>query len=147
MYPPVARSVRRRGVAYLAPQAAGNTWYPDPFTAPVEPNEPGRTSALRAIDDATATAEAAGVARDRIVVHGFSEEACLASESVARNPDRYGGLVALGGRLIGESIAPDEYEGDLEGTPVFIGVAMAIPTSLLNAPTSLRAFSNGSAGT
>ena len=37
------------GVALLAPQAARNTWYPNSFLAPVEWNEPGRTSGLRAV--------------------------------------------------------------------------------------------------
>ena len=40
------------GVALLAPQAARNTWYPNSFLAPVEGNEPGRTSGLRAVADA-----------------------------------------------------------------------------------------------
>ncbi|MFC7044184.1 alpha/beta hydrolase [Halobacteriaceae archaeon GCM10025711] len=111
----------RSGVAYLAPQAAGNTWYPNAFTAPVASNEPGRTSGLQAIADAVAEAEAAGVPTDRVLVLGFSQGACLASEFVARNPTRYGGLAALSGGLIGETVDPDDYDGDLERTPAFFG--------------------------
>jgi len=115
------------GVAYLAPQAAGNAWYPNPFTAPVESNEPGRSSGLRAIGDAIADASEAGVPTDRVLVLGFSQGACLAAEYVARNPARYGGLAVLSGGLIGETVDTDDYDGDLDGTPVFLGCSDSDP--------------------
>ncbi|NIT95070.1 MAG: phospholipase, partial [Actinobacteria bacterium] len=34
------------GIAWLAPQAAGNTWYPLSFLAPHARNEPGLSSGL-----------------------------------------------------------------------------------------------------
>ncbi|MFB6193667.1 MAG: alpha/beta hydrolase [Halobaculum sp.] len=117
----------REGLATLAPQAARNTWYPNPFTAPVETNEPGRTSGLRAVHDAVSTAEEAGIPRDRVLIAGFSQGACLASEFVARAPDRYGGLAALSGGLIGDRVDPEAYAGDLEGTPVFFGCSDVDP--------------------
>ena len=52
---------------------------------------------------------------------GFSQGACLASEYVARHPARYGGLIALSGGLIGEEVIEENYSGDLEGTPYFVG--------------------------
>ncbi|WP_136687930.1 alpha/beta hydrolase [Halorhabdus amylolytica] len=115
------------GVAYLAPQAARNTWYPNPFTAPVESNEPGRSSGLEAIDDAVSQATGAGIPRERVALVGFSQGACLASEFLARNPRRYGGLAALSGGLIGETIDPAGYNGDLERTPVFLGCSDVDP--------------------
>ncbi|AWB26498.1 alpha/beta hydrolase [Halococcoides cellulosivorans] len=115
------------GVAYLAPQAARNTWYPNPFTAPVETNEPGRSSGLRAVGDAVAVATDAEIPRERVALVGFSQGACLASEFLVRNPDRYGGLAALSGGLVGESIDPDEYQGDLQDTPVFLGCSDVDP--------------------
>jgi len=42
----LAEDLMHPGFAYLAPQAAGNAWYPNPFTAPLEANEPYLTSAL-----------------------------------------------------------------------------------------------------
>src|SRR5207247_10307829 len=42
----IASEVRQPGWAYLAPQAAGNTWYPNPFTVPLEANEPYLSAAL-----------------------------------------------------------------------------------------------------
>jgi phospholipase/carboxylesterase len=114
-------------VAYLAPQAAGSTWYPQSFLAPVERNEPGRSSGLEVIGDLVADAEDADVPRERVLVSGFSQGACLASEFVARNPTRYGGLAALSGGLIGESIDRADYAGDLEGTPAFLGCSDVDP--------------------
>jgi phospholipase/carboxylesterase len=123
----MAETFHRAGVAYLAPQASRNTWYSNPFTAPVESNEPGRTSGLQAIADAIGEANDAGIPTERVLLLGFSQGACLASEFVARNPDRYGGLAALSGGLIGETIDEDDYAGDLAATPVFLGCSDVDP--------------------
>lgn len=126
----LATEVHEEGVAVLAPQAARQTWYPNSFLAPVEQNEPGRSSGLRAIADAIGEATDAGITRERIMLIGFSQGACLASEFVARNPRRYGGLAALSGGLIGEQIDPEEYtsdNADLEETPVFLGCSDVDP--------------------
>ncbi|RKD93838.1 alpha/beta hydrolase [Halopiger aswanensis] len=122
--------LHREGVALLAPQAARRTWYPNSFLEPVEKNEPGRTSGLQAIEDAIDEANEAGIPTERLVVLGFSQGACLSSEYVARNPQRYGGLVAFSGGLIGQEIDPDDYldvEGDLENTPAFLGCSDSDP--------------------
>ncbi|WP_276274142.1 alpha/beta hydrolase [Haloarcula litorea] len=123
----MADEFHRHGVAYFAPQAARNTWYPNRFTAPVESNEPGRSSGLEAIDDAVSEANDAGIPTERVIVLGFSQGACLACEYVARNPRSYGGLAVLSGGLIGESIDRGDYQGDLKGTPVFLGCSDVDP--------------------
>lgn len=117
----LGREVSPDGVALLAPQAARSTWYPNSFMEAVESNEPGRSSGLAVLDRAVETAVDAGVDRERVAVVGFSQGACLASEYVARTPRRYGGLAALSGGLIGETVDPAEYDGDLAGTPAFLG--------------------------
>lgn len=114
------------GIAYLAPRAAGRTWYPRSFLEPVEKNEPGRSSGLRAIDRLVERAGEAGIPPERVLLLGFSQGACLASEYAARNPRRYGGVVALSGGLIGEEL-DDEYPGDMDGTPVFLGCSDSVP--------------------
>jgi phospholipase/carboxylesterase len=114
------------GVAYLAPQAARNEWYPDSFLAPVEANEPGRSSGLRALDDAVGRAVEAGIPHEWVVLGGFSQGACLATEYVARNPRRYGGLIVFSGGLIGEEL-DGTYPGDLAGTPAFLGCSDVDP--------------------
>lgn len=108
-------------LAYLAPQAAGNTWYPYSFLAPLENNEPYLSSALAAIDDVVTQVEAAGISADKLILAGFSQGACLATEYVARKAKRYGGLLVYSGGLIGLPNTPREYLGDLAGTPIFLG--------------------------
>src|SRR5476649_2706027 len=36
-------------IAFLAPQAAGRTWYPNSFLSPIQDNEPGISSGLRVL--------------------------------------------------------------------------------------------------
>jgi predicted esterase len=59
--------------------------------------------------------------RAKIVIAGFSQGACLATEFVARNPARYGGLLAFSGGLIGPPGTEFRYAGKLDGTPAFFG--------------------------
>ncbi len=107
--------------AYLAPQAAGNSWYPFSFLMPVAQNEPGLSSSLRVIADLVDEVEAAGILAERIVFGGFSQGACLASEFVARHARRYGGLLVFSGGLIGPPGTPRNYGGSLAGMPIFLG--------------------------
>lgn len=108
-------------VTFLAPQAAGNTWYPNSFLAPLEQNEPGLSSGLDAISETLDELETASIPVERTILLGFSQGACLASEYVARHARRYGGLAALSGGVIGPDGTPRDYEGSLDGTPVFLG--------------------------
>ncbi|HEU4325131.1 MAG TPA: alpha/beta hydrolase [Roseiflexaceae bacterium] len=111
----------RPGFAYLAPQAAGHTWYPYSFLAPLASNEPWLASALGRLDALLAQIGAAGIPPERVILLGFSQGACLSLEYAARNARRYGGVAALSGGLIGPDDAPRDYPGDLAGTPVFLG--------------------------
>ncbi len=117
----LAPELAQPGVAYLAPQAANGTWYPNPFRAPLASNEPWLSSALRAVADALAQIAAAGIPPERTLLLGFSQGACHALEFAARNARRYGGIVGLTGSLIGPYDLPREYAGSLAGTPVFLG--------------------------
>ncbi|WP_135820903.1 alpha/beta hydrolase [Halostella litorea] len=114
------------GAMYLAPQAAHSSWYPRSGYAPLDDNEPWITSALARIDRAMETAADAGVPAERTVLLGFSQGGCLAAEYVARNPERYGGLVVLSGSLLGPEPGAD-YAGSLDGTPVFLGCSSEDP--------------------
>lgn len=106
---------------YLAPAAAGGTWYPLSFLADIPRNEPFLSSALRAIERLVDDVVARGVAHERICLVGFSQGACLTSEFVARHPARYGGVIAFTGGLVGPPGTPREYPGSLDGTPIFLG--------------------------
>jgi len=108
-------------LAYLAPQAAGNTWYPYPFMTPMDQNEPYLSSALARVGEVLARVAAAGVPPERTALLGFSQGACLTTEYVARNAGRYGAVAGLSGGLIGPAGTPRDYPGSLSGTPVFLG--------------------------
>ena len=110
----------QHGATYLAPQAARNTWYPRSGYVTFEENEPWFSSALDTVKRSLEMASDAGVPPDRTLLLGFSQGGCLASEFVARNPRRYGGLVVLSGSLLGPETRRD-YEGDIDETPVFLG--------------------------
>ena len=104
-------------IAYLAPQAAEHSWYPYSFMSPVQENEPWLGSALAKVAQTVQLALDAGVAREHIVVCGFSQGACLSTEFVATHPARYGGLIAFTGGLIGPPDADLHHAGDLAGMP------------------------------
>lgn len=117
----LAEAFQRPDFAYLAPQARGNTWYPYRFLAPFEQNEPYLSSALRVLDDVLSDLQGRGIPLERIMLGGFSQGACLVAEYAARRAQRYGGIFVLSGALMGPDGTPREYEGDLMGTPVFLG--------------------------
>jgi predicted esterase len=117
----VVPRLERPDVTYLAPAAAGRTWYPNSFLAEIASNEPGISSGIDALASLVARAEAAGVERRRIVLLGFSQGACLTSEFSARHASRFGGLVIFSGGLIGPPETPRNYAGSFDGTPVFLG--------------------------
>lgn len=107
--------------ALLAPQAAGNTWYPYSFMAPPSHNEPWLSSALALLQQTVDNVRAAGIAEKDIYFTGFSQGACLTLEFAARNATKFGGVVAFTGGLIGDRIYPENYKGDFKQTPIFIG--------------------------
>ncbi len=117
----LAEELAQPGFAYLAPEAAGNTWYPNSFLAPIASNEPGLSSGLALIASLLEQASKAGIPSERVVIVGFSQGACLSLEFVARHARRYGGAIALSGGLIGPDGTPRDYPGSLAGTPVFLG--------------------------
>jgi len=117
----LASELAQPDFAYLAPQAPGYAWYPNSFLAPIASNEPYLSDALDTLDAVFARIIAAGVPLERVVLLGFSQGACLATEYAARHATRYGGIVGLSGGLIGPDGAPRDYAGSFAGTPVFLG--------------------------
>lgn len=111
------------GVAYVAPAAAGQTWYPQSFLAPMEHNEPFLSDALAVYAEQIAAAHAAGVPTQKIILAGFSQGACLTAEFAFRNPAPYGGIILFTGGLIGPQGTTWASDGTFAGAPVFIGGA------------------------
>jgi phospholipase/carboxylesterase len=119
-------------LAFLAPQAAGRSWYPYSFLAPIGRNEPFLSSALHMLDTLLGRLGTEDQPPERVVLLGFSQGACLALEYAARNARHYGGLVGLSGGLIGPDGTPRHYAGSLAGSPVFLGCSDADPHIPLN---------------
>lgn len=111
----------RSEVTYLAPAAANRSWYPYSFMAEIASNEPGISSGIAVLASLVARVEAAGIPRDHVVVLGFSQGACLATEFAVRHASRFGGVVAFSGGAIGPPGTTWDESGRFDGTPVFFG--------------------------
>lgn len=109
-------------VAFLAPQAINNTWYPVSGFLPQDQLAPWLESALRVIDSLVDRAVAAGAAETNIVIGGFSQGAMLSLEYASRGRRRIGGVFAFSGSMIGPVDQPHApIEGEVAGMPMFIG--------------------------
>lgn len=136
----LAAHLRVADYALLAPQATQNSWYPQSFLAPPAHNEPALSAALASVAQAVAEATRHGIAPENLCFLGFSQGACLTLEYVARHARRYGGVVAFTGGLIGDRLYPENYGGDLAGTPIFIGTSdpdFHVPVERVRASTAL----------
>ncbi len=114
-------------IAYLAPEAANSTWYPNRFVAPLESNEPWFTSAIQVVDGLRERIARAGIPDERVFMLGFSQGGCLTLEYLARAGCRLGGAFALSAAMIENGDKPREYTGDLKGMPVFLGCSDVDP--------------------
>ena len=124
----LAQAFNRPGFAYLAPAAAGNTWYPFSFLSPRERNEPGISSGLSVIEGLVQQCVERGIPEEKIVIGGFSQGACLSSEFCVRHPRKYGALLAFSGGLIGPPGSKwDDVTADLSGMQVFLGCSDVDP--------------------
>lgn len=116
------------GLAFLAPQATGGSWYPQRFLAPTAENEPWLTSALDVVAALVAEVESAGVPVARTGLAGFSQGACLVLEHAWRAGRRHGFVAGLSGALVGPLETRRERgagcaDGGLLGMPVLLGCA------------------------
>ena len=110
------------GFTLIAPQATNNTWYPYSFLELPAHNEPWLSSAITLLGEIVNDL-AKAVDKKNIYLLGFSQGACLALEFITRNADGYGGCIAFTGGLIGDKIYTDNYKGDFQNTPIFIGTS------------------------
>ena len=115
----------RPDLSYLAPAAAGRTWYPLSFMAEKEKNEPGLSSGLWVLGKLVEDVVARGIGRERILLLGFSQGACLTAEFVVEHAARYGGVILYSGGVIGPPGTTWEYPGSFDGTPIFLGCSDA----------------------
>jgi phospholipase/carboxylesterase len=104
----------------FAPEATNNSWYPYSFMAPTSQNQPALDSALQLLDRAVKEITEQGVERRNIFFAGFSQGACLTLEYTTRHAQRWGGIAAFTGGLIGDKVDTSNYQGNFEQTPVLI---------------------------
>ncbi|MFN4143225.1 alpha/beta hydrolase [Aestuariivirga sp.] len=124
---PLSDVIAMPDLCYLAPQAEGYTWYPQSFMAPTSSNEPYLSRALQRTASIIADVLQAGVEPGHLSVIGFSQGACLASETVLRNPRPYGFVGILSGGAIGPPGTPHDHPGSLAGARVFLGCSERDP--------------------
>ena len=101
--------------AFFAPEAAGRSWWPTSFLAPMAQLDPWLGSGLAAVARAVDAANAEGFEDSRIVLLGFSQGACLALEYAARAARPFMGVCALSGGLVGTADADGAPADDLHG--------------------------------
>ena len=104
----------------FAPQAAQRTWYPYGFMASDQGNLSALNSSLQQFSLLFQFLIENGKAPEQIYVMGFSQGACLSLEFTARNAQKFGGVVAFTGGLIGERLEEEKYKGDFQGTPILL---------------------------
>lgn len=107
----------------VAPQAENNAWYPKGFMAPMNENQPFLDNGLTLVKELTNKVLATGIKAKNLYFAGFSQGACLAVDFAARNAQRYGGVVAFSGGLIGDTLEKDRYSRDFAGTPIYLGAS------------------------
>ncbi len=117
----LAGEVDLPGVAWLAPEANDGQWYPQRFLVPSAQNQPWLNSALDVVGQCVQQAQAVGIARDRIILLGFSQGACLALEWAAQHGAGLGGVFGFSGGLIGSEEEVEAHAAGLDGLPVFLG--------------------------
>ncbi|GAB3796153.1 dienelactone hydrolase family protein [Spirosoma humi] len=114
--------IQDKDFAFIAPEAQGNTWYPQSFLRPMTENEPYLSSALEVMSSLRARLQSDfNFKLPQIYWLGFSQGACLMLEFVARHAAEYGGVFGLSGGLIGPDDTPRLYEGSFYNTPIFLG--------------------------
>ncbi len=117
----LASELSAGGLHWIAPQAEGNTWYPHPFVAPREQNEPWLGASLARLEAIVVGLESAGIQASKVFWLGFSQGACLMLEHVASTGRQYGGAFGLSGGLIGQTLDLTRYTKPLQGMPVYLG--------------------------
>lgn len=136
----LSQHLQVKDYALLAPQATGNSWYPNSFLSAPSTNEPWLSSALNVLNEIVNDIVNSGIRKEYVYFAGFSQGACLALEYVTRNATKFGGVAAFTGGLIGDKIYPENYKGDFENTPVFIGTSDPdphVPTNRVHATANI----------
>jgi len=120
----VAGKLGLEGVRWLAPRAPSGSWYPHRFMRELDWNEPQLSGAIETCDRmVNEVSEEGRLGPDRLVVVGFSQGACVATEYALRHPGKVGAIVVFTGCLMGPPEENSEWlsrVGSLKGLKVLI---------------------------
>lgn len=101
---------------FFAPHARGDSWYPEPFLAPLERNRAALEESLETVTGCLDELARRGFPRERVVLWGFSQGACLLAHHVLTvAAQRYAGLVLFTGGYIGPELITGPPAGSLSG--------------------------------
>ena len=86
----------------------------------VQPQRNPVSSALQVLKEITSDIRSTGIGYENIFLMGFSQGACLALEFATRSAQKWAGVIALTGGLIGDKIYSDHYSGNFNGASVLM---------------------------
>ncbi len=117
----LVRHLTAPDVHYVLPRASGGSWYDAPSCDPLAAQTRGQIrDGVEQIRRDIARAQQNGAPRDRVVVGGFSQGACMTLEYAMAAGRWPGAAFCLTGCLVG--CAEDgRAMADLEGMPVYLG--------------------------
>lgn len=105
---------------FVAPAAAGDSWYPLPFLQPLPANQPALGHALDTVDRQIDQLLRSGTSVHDLVLFGFSQGACLLTHLLLTRPRPLGAAILFTGGFIGADPIPAPAPGTLEGMPVLL---------------------------
>lgn len=119
----------------VAPAAEDRTWYPHVYTANQSQNGPWLSAAVDRVEREVRILEGNGITRDKIIIGGFSQGACLTAQFLLKNPAKYWGAFIFSGAIPGmfsyfmaSRSGENQFEGvDLKGTRLFVGCGDSDP--------------------
>jgi predicted esterase len=116
-------------ICVVVPAAEDRVWYPTTFNRDWSVNEPWLSAAVERVEREVQGLERGGIPRERIMIGGFSQGACISAKFILTYPNKYWGVFLLSGAIPGpfahevnnlsglEKLA----DKDLRGTRVFVG--------------------------
>ena len=107
-------------ISYVFPAASGSSWYPAGFMEPFDQNQPNLDHALEAVGRHLERLAGQGIAKEKTVLLGFSQGACLLSEFLLRNQHPYAAAVLHTGGYLGPVEHGWPENGGLDGVPVLM---------------------------